>query len=59
MITYVDVMIDNTDAYRDGVYGAIYRHTSGGTAYVYDDINDVCDAAVKCLDTIDKQSNTK
>ena len=59
MIASVDTMIDNADVYEGGDASTIFRYTQSdqGRSYVraYQDIGFVVEAAVKCIDIIDKR----
>ena len=59
MIACVNVMIDNDDKYRD-YCGKLYRQLpTGGRRYASDDIDGIEQAAIECVDIVDKHRHTK
>ena len=61
MIAYLEVMIDNTDAYYHGKYGRIRlitQTTSPGYVHACDDVANIKQAATECIEIIEKQKNT-
>ena len=56
MITYVDVMIDNSDVYFDDgskFYSILRRTSPRKAAIAYDDIENIHEAAVDCINIIE------
>ena len=61
MIEYLDVMIDNADMYYygGGFSGVIRKTTSTGIASARTDIDNILQAADKCIDVIEKHKKPK
>ena len=63
MIEYLDVMIDNSDMYFNGgggfFSGGIRKTTSTGIASARTDIDNILQAADKCIDVIEMHKKPK
>ena len=59
MIAYVDVMIDNADKYYyDGYFAGVIRNTPAGDVFAANDIDNLENAAIKCIYVIYNHNDT-
>ena len=59
MIACVNVVIDNADAYDDYWRGMFRKLPTGDRRYARFDIDGIEQAAIECVDIVDKHSHTK
>ena len=63
MTKYVNAMIDNAGVYSGGGGSRIWRHTHPGQysscVMAHQDVENINEAAVKCIDIIDKHAMPK
>ena len=60
MIEHVDIMIDSADTYcetRSGLIVANHGVSPSGYAYAHHDIDNILQAAAKCIEIIDHHNN--
>ena len=57
---YLDIVIENTNKYRDcGWSGIVIKTTSGGETRAFDDIVNIDKAATKYIEIIDNRNTPK